>query len=87
MANVNTTADIVSPVGGAMNDGTRLVYLGTTAKAAQNDTVTLQNVTTVLHANLVIVATGAAETYTVSNNVITLTSATTGSVRGVLVVR
>lgn len=87
MTNVTTTATQVTPVGGAMNDGTRLVYLASTAKAAQNDTVTIANCSTVVHADLQIVATGAAEGYTISTNVITLTSSTTGNVRGFILVK
>jgi hypothetical protein len=87
MTNVNAATTQVSPLGGALNDGTRLVYLASTAKAAQNDTVTITGVTTVVKAFLQIVATGAAEPYTVSGNVITCTSATTGNVDGVLLVK
>ena len=87
MTNVTTSATSVAPIGGAMNDGARLVFLDTTAKAAQNDTVTISGCSSDLWADLQIAATGAQEPYTVSNNVITLTSATTGSVKGVLLVR
>lgn len=85
MANVNTTAVQLAPNGGGTNAGRRIFILDATTKAAQNDTITITNVKTITHANLQIVATGAAETYTVSGNVITLTSATTGSVRGTII--
>ena len=87
MANVNATAVQLSPIGGSTNAGVRVFLLRSTTKAAQNDTVTVTNVNTIEHADLRIVATGAAETYTVSGNVITCTSATTGNVRGIIIAR
>ena len=87
MTNVTASVTQVSPIDGSFNDGTRLVYLDTTAKAAQNDTVTIANATTVVWADLQIAATGAQEAYTVSGNVITCTSATTGSVKGLVLIK
>jgi hypothetical protein len=87
MTDVDVTVHPVAPLGGAMNDGARLVRLEATSKAAQNDTITVSNCSTVLLAFLQIVATGAAEAHTISNNIITCTSATTGEVKGLLLIR
>ena len=87
MANVNTNTEEIFPQGGADNAGRKLGFLPVTAKAAQNDTITVLNARQIVHAELRIVATGAAEPYTMSGNVLTLTSATTGSVRGTIYYR
>lgn len=87
MANVNATVTEIRELGGSTLAGWKLGYLSSTAKAAQNDTVTITNAAEVLHADLRIVATGAAETYTLATNVITATSATTGNVRGLVLFR
>jgi hypothetical protein len=87
MTDVNVAAFQVAPIGGAMNDGTRLVFVPVTAKAAQNDTIIITNCNSVLWASLHIVASGAHETYTISGKTITLTSGTTGDVEGVVLVK
>lgn len=84
MTNVNATVTECAPNGGASNAGYKLGYLDVTAKAAQNDTVTVTNASTIKSAFLQIDATGAAEGNTIAANVITCTSATTGSVRGLV---
>lgn len=84
MTNVNAAVKRAYPAAGADNDGYRLGYLEVTAKAAQNDTVTVTNASKIKTAWLQIDATGAAEANTISANVITCTSATTGSVRGLV---
>lgn len=84
MTNVNAAVTELVPLGGATNAGVKVGYLASNLKAAQNDTVTITNASEVIHTGLQIVATGAAEPYTLSTNVITATSATTGSVRGII---
>ena len=84
MTNVNATVNPVAENGLADNAGYRLGYLESTAKAAQNDTVTVTNASDIKFAALQIAATGAAEANTISANVITCTSATTGSVKGLV---
>lgn len=84
MANVSTTVKPCAENGLADNEGFRLGYLGVTVKAAQNDTVTVTNASLIRTAWLQVDATGAAEANTISANVITCTSATTGSVRGLV---
>lgn len=85
MTDVEATVTELVPIGGATNAGYKIGYLAAQTKAAQNDTVTIKNATAVIHADLQIVATGASETNTLSSNTITLTSATTGSVRGLVI--
>lgn len=84
MANVNATVTQILPAAGAGNDGLRMGLLSSTTKAAQNDTITITGIKGIKHAELRIVATGAAETYTISGAEITCTSATTGNVRGII---
>ncbi len=87
MANVTASIEQILPEAGASNAGRKMGYLSSTTKAAQNDTVTIGNAKEVVFADLQIVATGAAEPYTVSTNVITLTSATAGAVKGIIYYR
>ena len=87
MTNVNAAVTELVPLGGATNSGWKIGYLEATVKAAQNDTVTVTNASEVLTALIQIDATGVAEANTLSVNVITCTSATTGSVRGVVIYR
>lgn len=90
MANVNTAVTELLPQAGTNNDGTKIGVLGVTVKASQNDTVTITNANSVggiIDADIRIDATGATEPYTISGNVITLTSLTTGSVRGTVLFR
>ena len=85
MTNVNQAVEEMSPLGGARNDKKKLGYLNSAVKAAQNDTVTVTNATTVEWACLTIDADGTEEAVTISSNVITLTDATTGNVSGLVV--
>jgi hypothetical protein len=87
MANITITTRRISPVGGANSLGDKLSFIPSTIKAAQNDTITVDDAREILHASLVIVASGVAEPCTISGNVITLTSVTTGSVRGTIIYR
>lgn len=84
MANINTTVERVYAATAANSDGTKFGFIASSVKAAQNDTITVTNMSELVDANIRIVATGAAEGYTVSGNVITLTSATTGAVRAMI---
>ena len=84
MANVNAAATQLSPIGGIPNSGIRIGFLDSATKAAQNDTVTITNATTVEWAILTIDADGSEEAVTISGNVITLTDATTGAVSGIV---
>ena len=79
MTNVNAAALQVLPQAGSDSSGYRLAYIDSVAKAAQNDTVTVTNASTVLVLSAVDDTTGAFETHTVSGNVVTMTSATTGA--------
>jgi len=87
MANIDVTLNRFAPVGGASSEGDKLGSLRSTTKAAQNDTITITDAVEVLDADLRIAATGVAEPYTISGKEITLTSATTGSVRGKITYR
>lgn len=82
MTNVNATVTRIYPATSAGNAGEKMGSLAGTLKGTQNDTITITNANTIIDADLRIVATGVAEPYTIDDNVITLTSATTGSVRG-----
>jgi hypothetical protein len=84
MTNVNASIQQILPAAGAGNDGLRMGLLVSTAKAAQNDTITIKGIKGIKDADLRIVATGATETYTISGTEITCTSATTGNVRGII---
>ena len=81
-ATVTTVVYRLAPAGGTNQKGHKLGQLLTTSKAAQNDIIKIANARSVVDADLRIVATGAAEGYTLSTNEITCTSATTGDVRG-----
>jgi len=84
MTDVDVAGDRILENGGTGSAGQKVMYIDGAAKAAQNDTLTITNANTVLLAILQIDATGAAEPNTKSTNVITLTSATTGTVSGIV---
>lgn len=79
MTNINSEAVIILPQAGADFKGRKLGFVDSVAKAAQNDTVTIKNATNVQVLSIIDDTTGAFETHTVSGNVITMTSATTGA--------
>lgn len=79
MTNVDLTAERLAPNGGISQGELLLGFIDSGAKAAQNDTWTVTNAAKVIAAWPTVDATGAAGTYTVSTNIITLTSATTGA--------
>lgn len=83
--NVNASISEIAPLGGANGSGIKQGFLASTAKAAQNDTITILNIKEVLYADLRDVTTGAAEAPTISGKVITLTGAATGNVYGTIV--
>jgi len=87
MTNVNLNEDALLPQAGTDSKGRKLSFVNSATKAAQNDTITLNGANSIDWAILTIDATGAAETYTPSGNVITLTSTTTGAVSGVILYR
>ncbi len=87
MTNVNADVTQLAPSGLATNAGQKIGIMASTAKAAQNDTITITNGDSIDDADLRIVATGVAEPYTISGNVLTLTSVTTGNVRGIIYFR
>ena len=74
--NTNLAATELNPVGGTTNAGFKLGFIDSGAKAAQNDTWTITNATVVKLAWPTLDATGAAETHTISGNIITLTGGT-----------
>lgn len=79
MTNVNVNAEDIYPQAGADNKGRKLALIDSSAKAAQNDTFTVKNATSVQVLSIIDDTTGAAEAHTVSGNVVTMTSATTGA--------
>lgn len=79
MANVNAAAVDIYPQAGADTKGRKLGLIDSVAKAAQNDTVTITNASSVQVVSIIDDTTGAFETHTVSGNVVTMTSATTGA--------
>ena len=79
MTDVDVTPEDIYPQAGADNKGRKLKLIDSVAKAAQNDTVTVLGAKTVQVLSCIDDTTGAFETHTVSGNVITLTSATTGA--------
>jgi hypothetical protein len=83
--NVNATVKEIAPLGGATLDGYKLGWLVATAKAAQNDTITVTNAVAVNTAFLQLSADGVSEANTIATNVITLTANTNGTVQGLLV--
>ena len=82
--NTNVTASDISPLGGVTNDGYKLGYIDSGAKAVQNDTWTVTNASEVLLAWPTLDATGASELYTISTNVITLAGATGTACSGMI---
>jgi len=78
--NTNVAAVAVVPIGGSSSSGAKLGLIDSVAKAAQNDTFTVTNGTTYFQVlSIIDDTTGAFETHTVSSNVVTMTSATTGA--------
>lgn len=85
--NVNATVKEILPLGGATLGGYKLGWLEATAKAAQNDTITVTNAKQIKLALLELEADGVAESNTLSTNIITLTANTNGNIVGLIVYR
>jgi len=79
MANVNAAAVEILPQAGADSKGQKIGLIDSVAKAAQNDTVTVTNASSVQVLSCIDDTTGAFEAHTVSGGVITMTSVTTGA--------
>jgi hypothetical protein len=79
MTNVNLAATEIGPLAGSTNAGWKIGFIQSAAKAAQNDTWTVNNANKIIWAIPTVDATGVSGAYTAATNVITLTSATTGA--------
>ena len=91
MTNVYATVKEITPLSGATLSGFKLGWLVATTKAAADDTITITNAVTasdsISIAFLQLTADGVEEQNTISTNVITLGSAATGEVQGLIVYR
>jgi hypothetical protein len=85
MTNVNVVAVEVVPLGGSMNDGKRLGFIDSAAKAAEDDTWTVTNANTVHLCIPIDDSDGLLGIPTISANVITLTSASTGAASALII--
>ena len=85
MTNVNVTAGRLAELGGATNSGVKIGFVDSGAKAAQNDTWTVSNATTVLAAFVADDSAGTLDAVTISGNVLTLTGAATGATSGLII--
>lgn len=85
MANINVAVIEVGPMGGISNKGWRLGFIDSAAKAAQNDTLTITNASSVGAVLLHDDTTGVIDAGTVAASVITLTTAATGTVSGTII--
>ena len=83
--NTNVTAVELAPLGGATNSGIKVGYVDSAAKAAQNDTWTVTNASSVVMAVVTDDSAGTADAVTISGNVLTLTGAATGAASGLIV--
>lgn len=84
MTNVNATVTELAPLGGKTNSGYFLGLLPSTARAAQNDTITVTNCSAVVIANLRD-SDDTLETMTYATNVITMTRDDNTAVTGLVV--
>lgn len=87
MTNVNVTAEEILPQAGSNLKGYKLGFVNSGAKAAQNDTWTVNNASEVIAAWPTLDATGAAEPHTISGAVVTLTGATGTACSGLILFR
>jgi len=81
MANINAAVEEVTPNGGKSNSGLFWGYLPSTVRAAQNDTITITNVSEVIIANLRDTD-DTLETMSYATNVITCTRSDNTNVLG-----
>ena len=79
LVDTDVQAVVLLPQAGSDSKGRKIGLIDSVAKATQNDTVTVLNAVNVQVLSCIDDTTGAFETHTVSGNVITLTSATTGA--------
>ena len=84
--NTSATVDRVAELGGASNSGIKIGYLSATARAAQNDTITISNASEILAYSLKD-ADGTDETATLATNVLTMTRSDTTNVFGIIIYR
>ena len=85
--NTNVNVNQVAVLGGANNDGVKIGYIDSAAKAAQNDTWTLKNVSEIKFIVVTDDSAGTADDVTISSNVVTLTGAATGAASAFVVYR
>lgn len=85
--NTNVVAVELLPNGGVPNSGIRLGFIDSAAKAAQNDTWTVTNASEILLVIPIDDSDGLLGIPTISTNVITLTSASTGAASALVVFR
>lgn len=85
--NTNVTAGRIAELGGATNAGIKIGFVDSGTKVAQNDTWTVKNAKEVLAAFIKDDSDGTAEAVTISDNVLTLTSAATGATSGLIIFR
>ena len=83
MANINATVTELAPIGGATNAGYRIGLLGSTVRAAGDDTITITNASEVFIA-LLRDTDDTPETQTYATNVITMTRSDTTNVLGIV---
>jgi len=82
--NTNVAATELKPLGGITNDGIKVGFIDSAAKAAQNDTWTVTNASLVLMAVVTDDSAGTLDACTISTNVVTLTGAATGAASGII---
>jgi hypothetical protein len=87
MTNVNVTVTNIVPLGGASTGGLKLGFINSAAKAAQNDTWTLGQATTIEYIHAMLDSTNVVDVTTTSTNVATLTGAGTGATSAIVVFR
>lgn len=85
MTNVNVTATEIAPLGGSTNAGLKLGFIDSVSKAAQNDTITVTNASSVSLYLGNDDSAGTVEVPTISGNVVTLTSAATEATSALIV--
>lgn len=83
--NTSLVAVEIAPLGGCTNGGYKIGFISAGAKAAQNDTWTVTNASSILMAIVADDSAGTLDACTISGNVITLTGAATGAASGFVV--
>lgn len=83
--NVNVVAVELVPLGGATLAGYKLGFIESAAKAAQNDTWTVTNASAIKFICPIDDSDGLLAIPTISGNVVTLTSASTGAASALIV--